>query len=114
MKIGIANDTQERNGSLGLHADILGILQTFFQEKKTTQLSSCFTPDFPAVGRRVMFILGNCGDRGLSWNQGSLQNRTLCYLGTQFIGYEAAGSMQALREADIQASNRKRFEGLPF
>lgn len=82
--------------------------------KKTTQLSSCFTPDFPAVGRRVMFILGNCGDRGLSWNQGSLQNRTLCYLGTQFIGYEAAGSMQALREADIQASNRKRFGGLPF
>lgn len=25
--------TQERNGSLGLHTDILGILQTFFQEK---------------------------------------------------------------------------------
>lgn len=56
------------------------------REKKQqhSYLPAC-TSDFPAVGARSMFILGNCGDTGLGWNQGA---SITGYCGTQVPSLE--------------------------
>lgn len=62
-----------------------------------------------------MPILGTCEDAGLCWSQGIQEQGMEVLPGPHFRGYMDADSMQALREVDIEALNRERFDqGLPF